>query len=136
MKLIYRWILSLSLIASCAGVVGLSPVKAQDRDDNYQNKRQDLRQDRRQLQNLRNQRKGEIREHDRNGARYYNGQISQLHRDMRQDTRYHRRWNNRNQNRDWDDYRDRDDQRQWNGSQRWHRQKKHHQNRDRDHDRD
>jgi len=83
MNRISRWILSLSLIASCASVIGLSGVQAQDQRQD----RRDIRQDQSQIRAYRKQIPEERREHDRSALRYYHGQINQLRSDMRGDRR-------------------------------------------------
>jgi hypothetical protein len=54
-------------------------------------RRQDLRQDHEQLQDLRRQRQNEIREGDRHEAREYDKKIHNLQKDIRKDERSVRR---------------------------------------------
>ncbi|HZT43200.1 MAG TPA: hypothetical protein VFA07_13605 [Chthonomonadaceae bacterium] len=97
MNRVYRSILSLSLIASCAGVIGLSAAKAQDMDDvalrqQIRQYQQDMRGDQAQLNNLERQRRILVRnEGSRYQIRSLDQQISMLNRHILRDQELIRR---------------------------------------------
>src|SRR5438105_13804703 len=108
MKCVYRWALTLSLIASCGSVIGLSAARAQDWDDgngrqHTRRDKQDIRRDQARLRDLERRHREESREGDWREARALDRQIDQLswhiERD-RQDVRRDR-WQ-ASRNRDWD----------------------------------
>ena len=107
MKQLNRWILSLSLIASCAGVVGLSAAKAQDMDDvalrqQIRQYQRDMRGDQDQLNYLERQRRQLVRnEGPRSQIRSLDQQISMLNRHILRDQELIRR--DRHQLNGWDE---------------------------------
>ncbi len=78
---IFAGLLGSSLMIHAAGIA-----RADD-EDRRDNERQDLRQDRQQLDELRRHRDAEAREGDRREVRDYNQKIRKLENDMHRDRR-------------------------------------------------
>ncbi len=78
---IFAGLLGSSLMIHTAGIA-----RADD-EDRRDNERQDLRQDRQQLDELRRHRDAEAREGDRREVRDYNQKIRKLENDMHRDRR-------------------------------------------------